>query len=51
MTKRKKPSARRSQQRTMFGAAKSGAVQMQKIAFKAAQRRQVLLPRQPSRRL
>ena len=36
MAKRKKPSARRSQQRTMFGAAKSGAVQMQKIAFKAA---------------
>ena len=36
MAKRKKPSARRSQQRTMLGAAKSGAVQMQKIAFKAA---------------
>jgi hypothetical protein len=35
MAKGKKPSAR-SQQRTMFGAAKSGAVQMQKIAFKAA---------------
>ena len=36
MAKRKKPSARRSRQRTMFDAAKSGAVQMQKIALKAA---------------
>ena len=37
MAKRKKPSARRSQQRTMFDvAAKSGAVQVQKIALKAA---------------
>ena len=30
------PSARRSRQRTMFDTAKSGAVQMQKIALKAA---------------
>ena len=36
MAKRKKPSARRSQQRTMLDAAKSGAVQVQKIALKAA---------------
>ena len=35
MAKRKKPSARRKQ-RTMFDAAKSGAVQMQKMALKAA---------------
>ena len=36
MAKRKKPSARRSRQRTMLDTAKSGAVQMQKIALKAA---------------
>ena len=36
MAKRKKPPARRSQQRTMFDAAKSGAVQMQNMALKAA---------------
>ena len=36
MAKRKNPSARRSQQRTMLDAAKSGAVQVQKIALKAS---------------
>ena len=34
MAKRKKPRARRSQQRTMFDAAKSCAVQMQNMALK-----------------
>jgi hypothetical protein len=36
MAKKKRPSARRKTQRTMFDAAKSGAASMQRMALRAA---------------